>query len=685
MTKSSAFAPLEPGGGRSIAAAMQLVRDELTLTPDRWSRMLRITALVTIVVIVSNALRVPQIALSAYMIFFFSKSDVVTTVRSGIAAVVGLALVLALVLVVYSATFGEPALRLLAMGCAIFGGFYLVRSSPAGPLGLVLGLATSYALALVDSDASPEKLTRVLLWIWAVISYPVALLVVSDLALGRRPEELFRRGISARLRAAGAFLAGDPGDDARARREFERLERMGTGDVSPYANAGPGAAAGTRTRLLAQVDLLLLLVRELPPGAKRSGALARALVAAGEACRAASDAVLAGGRVLPGFLESWKHELAGRTDLPADVLAVALPLLSCVTDIGSCLVELHDAPSAAPSPKPPAEVAHAAPSNQTEAVQFALKVTLAAVAAYILFTSLDWSGIHTAMLTCLLVAQDSAGATIHKLMLRIAGAGLGAALGIASIVFVLPHLETVGGLAILVAVVTLFAAWIGTARETISYAGWQIAFAFYLTVLQGFSRTSKMVVGRDRVIGILVGNLIISVVFTTVWPDRIKTVLREALGRAVQSLADALRLPSNRTMEAELAFRAELQKVKQSGLQATFEPGGGGLPSPVAAVESLFVPIHALIQQPLDSHMVSQGDAAALRAAGEAAAKKLSDLAAAIPELRPTPPFQAPAILPAVDGDPRARLQAKWFELLEDRISHLAAETRRAAAAEATP
>jgi multidrug resistance protein MdtO len=583
-------------------------------------------------------------------------------------------------------TFGEPALRLLAMGCAIFAGFYLLRSSPVGPLGLLIGLAISYALALVDSNASPEKLTRELLWIWVVISYPIALLVVSDLALGRSPEELFRRGISARLRAAGAFLAGDPDDDARARREIERFERMGTGDISPYANDGPGAARGTRLRLLAQVDLLLLLVRELPPAAKRSPALARALVAAGEACRAASDAVLAGRRVLPGsFLPSWQHELARRTDLPADVLAVALPLLSCVTEIGSCLVEPHDEPSAAPSPKPRAEAANAATSHHTEAVQFALKVTLASMTAYILYTSLDWWGIHTAMLTCFLVAQESAGATIHKLTLRIIGALIGAALGIASIVFVLPHLETVGGLAVLVAAVTLLAAWIATARETISYAGWQIAFAFYLCVLQGFSRTSKMVVGRDRVIGILVGNLIMSVVFTTLWPDRIKTVLREALGRAVQSLADALRLPSNRTVEAQLAFRAELQKVKQSGLQATLEPGAGDLSPSVAAVESLFVPIHALIQQPLDSHLVSQDDAAALRAAGETAAKRLSDLAAAIPELRPIPPFQAPAMLPAVDGDPRVRLQAKWFELLEDRISDLSAETRRAAVAEGTP
>src|SRR3954471_24322452 len=137
MTKSSALAPLEPAGRRSIAAAMQLLRDELTLTPDRWSRMLRITALVTIVVVVSNALRVPELSLSAYMIFFFSKSDVVATVRTGIAAIVVLTLMLALAFVLYSATFGEPALRLLAMVCAIFAGFYVLRSSALGPLGLL--------------------------------------------------------------------------------------------------------------------------------------------------------------------------------------------------------------------------------------------------------------------------------------------------------------------------------------------------------------------------------------------------------------------------------------------------------------------------------------------------------------------------------------------------------------------
>jgi multidrug resistance protein MdtO len=663
MMEASAVARMEPGGRRAIGAAMRIVRDELTVTPDRWARMLRMTALVTVVVVISNALRVPELALSAYMIFFFSKADVVATIRTGIAAVIGLTLVLVLVFVLYSTTFGEPALRLLAMGCAIFVGFYLLRSSPVGPLGLLIGLAISYALSYVDSDASPEKLVRGLLWIWVVISYPIAVLVASDLALGRRPAELFRKGVSARLRAAGARLAGEEG---AVREECERLERLGTAELSPYAKAEPPAAV-KRARLLAQVDLLFLLLRELPEGTRSVPALAEALVAAGEATREAGDALLAKGHVPGDRLTAWEQELEERADLPPEVLAVVLPLLA----YGLRRAEV---------PKPRMESSSAASVDRTDAVQFALKVTLASMAAYVLYTSLDWPGIHTAMLTCLLVAQpESAGATVHKLTLRIIGAAVGAGLGIASIVFVLPQLETAGGLAVLVAAVTLLAAWVATARETISYAGWQIAFAFYLTVLQGFSRTSKMVVGRDRVIGILIGNLIMSVVFTTLWPAWSRTAVRRALSRAVQSLADALRRRAHEAVEAELAFDAELQKVKQSAREATFE-GGGDVSASVRAIESLFVPIHALSREPLASGRRSQAEVA-LGEAEASAARWLSDLAAALPGAGPIPSFHAPARR-AVEGAPDARLRAGWLRLLEERIASLAAQASALSRAE---
>jgi multidrug resistance protein MdtO len=203
---------------------------------------------------------------------------------------------------------------------------------------------------------------------------------------------------------------------------------------------------------------------------------------------------------------------------------------------------------------------------------------------------------------------------------------------------------------------------VATASETISYAGWQIAFAFYLTVLQGFTRTTKMVVGRDRVIGIVVGNLIISLVFTTVWPVWSKTAVLRALGRAVQFLADALRQKPGRALEAELSFRTELQKVKQSALDAAFERERVYQAPSVRAVESLFVPVHALIHQPSASGGL----------ASETAAQWLSDFAAAIPAERPAPPFHVPADLPAVEDDPQARLRARWLGLLEDRIAQLA-------------
>jgi multidrug resistance protein MdtO len=673
MMDASAVAGHGPAGGRSIREALRLLRDELTLTPDRWSRMLRMTTLVALVVVVSNALRVPDLGLSAYMIFFFSKPDVVTTVRTGIAAIVGLTLVLALAFVVYASTLGEPALRVLAMSCAIFAGFYLVRSSPLGPLGFLIGLVISYALALVNSNASPEKLTRGLLWIWVAIAYPVALIIASDLVLGRRPDELFRRGVSSRLTAAGAWLAGGAG---RSRRELERLDRMGTEELAAWAKAGP--AATTRTRLLAQIDLLFLLLRELPSDATSFSVVAKAVATAGEACGAAGHALLAGGQgASRDRFTAWETELVGRAEVPGDLLAVVLPLLSCAKEIDLLVDELREARSALPGAEPHAEAIPAPPPNKTEAVQFALKVTLAAMAAYILYTSLDWSGIHTAMLTCFIVAQDSAGATLHKLTLRIVGAIIGAALGIGSIVFVLPYLETVGGLVVLVAAVTLLAAWVATASETISYAGWQMAFAFYLTVLQGFTRTSKMVVGRDRVIGIVVGNLIISLVFITVWPVWRKTAVRRALGRAVQFLADALRLQPGRALDAELSFRTELQKVKQAQLAVTFERDARDLAPSVRSVESIFVPVHALVHRPPVSDRLSQ--------ATETVAQWLSDFAAAIPAERPTPPFPAPADLPAVEENPQARLGARWLELLEDRVSRLAAKTRPAAATKGTP
>ena len=148
-------------------------------------------------------------------------------------------------------------------------------------------------------------------------------------------------------------------------------------------------------------------------------------------------------------------------------------------------------------------------------MRFALKTTFAAFACYFFYTSLDWFGIHTAMVTCYFVALGSVGETIHKLTLRIVGCLIGAGLGIATILFVMPYMTDIGHLALVVGAVSFFAAWIAVGSDRISYMGWQIALAFSLCTLNSFGPSYDLVTARDRIIGIVIGNLVMSVVFST--------------------------------------------------------------------------------------------------------------------------------------------------------------------------
>jgi multidrug resistance protein MdtO len=94
-----------------------------------------------------------------------------------------------------------------------------------------------------------------------------------------------------------------------------------------------------------------------------------------------------------------------------------------------------------------------------------------------------------------------------------------------------------GDLFLLLAPITFLAAWVGYSSERISYAGWQIGLAFYLVVLQGYGPTIDMYTARDRTIGILFGNIVISVIFMTIWPVSVANVVRAHLARAFEQLA----------------------------------------------------------------------------------------------------------------------------------------------------
>jgi multidrug resistance protein MdtO len=125
---------------------------------------------------------------------------------------------------------------------------------------------------------------------------------------------------------------------------------------------------------------------------------------------------------------------------------------------------------------------------------------------------------------------------MEKLTLRVAGCLIGAGMGLAAIVWVMPQITSIGGLMAVVFAAAVVSGWIAAGGPRIAYAGYQIAFAFFLCVVQGSAPAFDLTVARDRMIGVVFGNLVVSVIFTQVWP----VTVAGRIDPAIQSLLDLL-------------------------------------------------------------------------------------------------------------------------------------------------
>ena len=168
-----------------------------------------------------------------------------------------------------------------------------------------------------------------------------------------------------------------------------------------------------------------------------------------------------------------------------------------------------------------------------------------------------------------------------------------------------------GDLFLLLAPVTLLAAWVGYGSERISYAGWQIGLAFYLVVLQGYGPTIDMYTARDRTIGILFGNIVIFVIFTTIWPVSVANVVRTHLARALERLAALVDLGARTIGEISPAARSAAaaafgQAIAQARAVLVNDPfetrevrrAAGRRPIDATVVEQvgrLFIPVLAIL------------------------------------------------------------------------------------------
>jgi multidrug resistance protein MdtO len=255
---------------------------------------------------------------------------------------------------------------------------------------------------------------------------------------------------------------------------------------------------------------------------------------------------------LIGFISSYGLSVAEQAPSPELLVRgvlwiwVAIVYGAAVTVVVNSLFLPDTASAGAKPPKPKSLFVPDAFTNPAH-VRFALKVTFAAMFCYIFYSAIDWTGIHTAFITCTFIALESTGATLHKGVLRMGGAIVGGALALFTLVFLMPHMVTIASLVVVVACASAIAGWFATGSELISYAGLQIAFAFFYSVFQGYAPDTDLDNVRDRVVGILFGLFVTGVVFAYIWPEHTIDRLRDALRAALRQLAQLLEIPRPET------------------------------------------------------------------------------------------------------------------------------------------
>ena len=486
------FQELAPRKGRGLAAA-------------------RIAVGCTITVAIAMEFRIPLAAYMAYIVFLASKDDIAGTARMAVAASLAVTLGVIFSLGLAQLSLGDPAIRLPAMALTTFLAMFSARTFALGPISFLAGFIVVTMQSVVDQVPNPEAFTRLTLWLWVVVMVPVAVTMLINLLFGSAASAVAERGVKKVLTDLEAALV--------------------SGEVA-------GRLAGWRSILVPLIeksrnppaihrflDALIILEdypRPIPPPERtRLASLVRACLDALERRNPVSEARTAAESTPEARAAAYSF-----AELQRELSRIPAPQLARAQQ------------------KPRQLIVPDALSNPAH-WQFALKTTIAIMIVYSVYTMLDWPGLLTSIVTVFFVALGSVGETVHKLTLRISGAIIGGLIAGLSIVFVLPHFTDIGQLCLLTAVVALFAGWVTTSSERLSYAGMQIALAFFMGMLQTYSPATDLTVLRDRVVGILLGNVVMTLVFSVLWPESAITRLRSASADALRSMAALLKSPQD--------------------------------------------------------------------------------------------------------------------------------------------
>ena len=521
------------------------VKADLTGFPGRTATTWRVAALCSLMVMTAMLYGIPESAISCYLILFVMKPDPIESMVMAVAVSILVSIVVGLIILILPWTLESVPLRMAVLVVSSYSFLWLGSASKLGPVGSIIALVIAFVMSLLGNAPNGELAIRAVLYAWLMAVTPMAVLVVFNLFLGRASWKLLRVTVSQRLIIAASALRHP--DDASMKQvsvllldgQTEHQQRI---LLSRVFRLCPAAEVAWLEAAINNSYRLLLAIAD--PSCECQQALRCELA---DWCVNAAHALTEQQSIKAPYIAPYNT-----SEISEAITAIA---------IGDNPRETHPSGSSFF-----VDDAFTSPVHQ----YFALKTTAASVVCYLIYTAVDWQDIHTAMITCYVAALGTTGETVHKLTLRIIGCMIGAVIGMFSLLFIVPSLSDIGQLMALIFVVILLAAWISTGSERIAYAGIQLGLAFLLTVLQGFTPATDLDAALDRIIGILLGNLVVYLIFTHIWPaaivDSVRTHIRRALDGLValaalpaSARADALREAA--VIEEELSGAHELLKL----------------------------------------------------------------------------------------------------------------------------
>jgi outer membrane protein TolC/uncharacterized membrane protein YccC len=527
-------------------ALLAFLRRELAPFPGRGIATLRITVASVVVLVICMALRVPEAYLSVWIVLRMATEESGEMLLTGALAVIALTVSLALALVLLSVAMDQPALRFCLIGFSAAVAFFLRRTFAIGAVGFLIGFIPTIVLTAPDFLPTPEAMVRLTLWLWPVVTLGIAAIVAANLFIAPNdPAALLREELASRVRAAEAVIARCLGT-AGGGPEPMRLAISGTGRMmqllrdAGVVHPARRARSAQQRALIALIDRLATAAAALDVLPHESDAAERdRLRAAAARCARLRTALEADS--IPGSGSAAEPVTTGRGSALSPTL---VELETVLAQIEQTLADRASAASViAPEPERPPLLAADAFTNR-EYLRYALKGALAVMICYLAQSAVNWPGIRTCVITCMIVGLTSEGATIQKGTLRFAGAIVGGALGFLAILVVIPNMESIASLVLLVAAGAAISAWVWVGSPRISYAGAQIALAFYMCVIQGFEPSWYFYTIRDRMIGLLLGHAVISLVFLSVWPVRAGDAIWMGLASALRAMAELARAGS---------------------------------------------------------------------------------------------------------------------------------------------